>query len=272
MPRGTGCEGAETGSRATLGTVSRAGSALPGRVPRRAARIRVVWLPAAVSAAALGYAAYAAAWPSSQRWGRSLCRLPGGRGEIALTFDDGPGKDTLSLLEMLETLDVKATFFVCGRNVERRPEVARSIATASHAIGNHTYTHPLLTVCPPARVRRELARTQAVIREATGVAATLFRPPYGWRSPVLRELLPEFGLTAVHWTVIGNDWKRDASAIASRVLGKAGDGAIVCLHDAHPSDPAADRSETLKAVRQIVPRIRDRGYRFVRLPVGAEVP
>lgn len=224
-----------------------------------------MWLPAAVSAAALGYAAYAAAWPSSQRWGGGLCRLPGGRKEIALTFDDGPGRDTVRFLEALDALDVPATFFLCGQNVNRNPGVARSIATAGHAVGNHTHTHPRLTFCSYGRVRQELASAQTAISDATGTAVTLFRPPYGLRSPALRRLLPEFGLTSVHWTVIGNDWKREADAIASRVVRKSCEGAIVCLHDAHPTDPAADRTETLRAVRMIVPRLRSRGYRFVSL-------
>ncbi len=234
----------------------------------RVARIRSVWLPAAVTAAALGYAAHAAAWPSSQRWGGGLCRLPGDRREIALTFDDGPGQDTPRFLETLAAVDVKATFFLCGQNVARLPGIARSIAAAGHVIGNHTYSHPPLTFCSPARVRRELAAAQAAIEDATGVTARLFRPPYGVRSPALRLLLPEFGLRPVRWTVIGNDWKWEADAIASRVLRNAGPGAIVCLHDAHPSDPEAGRMQTLRAVRAIIPRLRDRGFRFVPLPAG----
>ena len=229
------------------------------------AKIRAVWVPAALSVAALGYTAYASAWPSSQQWGSSLHRLPGSASEIALTFDDGPSNETPRFLDALEELGVRATFFVCGKNVERRPEVARSVVAAGHAIGNHTYSHPRLTLCSFSQVRDELSRTQDMIREATGVQPTLFRPPYGLRSPALRRALPEFGLTGIHWSVIGNDWKWDAPRIANRVLRRAGAGTIVCLHDGHRTSPVADRACTLEALREIVPRLRDRGYRFVTL-------
>ena len=221
-----------------------------------------MWVPAALSAVALGGVAYAAAWPSSQLWGPGFHRLPGGTNEIALTFDDGPASGTPLFLDALDALNVRATFFVCGRNVVRRPDLARSIVEAGHVIGNHTYSHPRLPICSPLRVRQELVRTQQAIAEATGVRPALFRPPYGLRSPALRSLLPELGLVCVHWTVIGNDWKRDAPEIASRVLRRVREGAIICLHDGCGTDAHCDRSQTLEAVWEIVPRLKDRGFRF----------
>ena len=234
-----------------------------------AARILSVWAALALPVAAAAYGAYAMAWPSSQLWGSSMHRLQRGAREIALTFDDGPSNETERFLAALDRLDVRATFFVCGRNVERRPRATRAIADAGHAIGNHTFSHPRLPLCSDARARSEVARTQEAIGAAVGARPSLFRAPYGLRSPALRRLLPEHGLAGVHWSVIGRDWKLDAPRIARRVLAGAGPGSIVCLHDGHETFPLADRAETLKAVRRVVPQLKDLGYRFVALAPGA---
>ena len=226
-----------------------------------------MWIPATVAAGtALGYAAYATAWPSSQRWGRSVWRLPGSRNEVALTFDDGPSAETPRFLEVLDRLDVKASFFLCGANVERRPEVARAVVDAGHAVGNHSHSHPVLPLLSEDRVRRELSRAQTAIAEATGRTPALFRPPYGLRSPALRRVLPDLGLTSVHWTVIGNDWKWSAARIGERVLRRIRPGGIVCLHDGSTTSENVSREETLRAVRTIVPELLDRGMTFVTLP------
>lgn len=224
-----------------------------------------MWLPLVATASALGYAAYASAWPSAQRWGRSIWKLPGERDEIALTFDDGPSNDTPKFLAVLDKLNVRASFFLCGVNVERRPQVARAIVEAGHAVGNHTYSHPFLPSCSPGRVREEVVRAQSAIVGATGRRPSLFRPPYGIRAPALRQVLPEQGLCGVHWTVIGRDWKWDAKRIASHVLIRSQKGGIVCLHDGDRVRREADRAQTLEAVQEIVPRLQARGLRFVIL-------
>ncbi len=230
---------------------------------QQTATISPVWAPLIASAAALGYGAYAAAWPTSQRWGASLSRLPTDEKRIALTFDDGPSNETARFLEALDRWGVPATFFLCGKNVQRRPGTARDVVAAGHAVGNHTYSHPCLLVRSFSRVRAELVRTQEAIGEATGRRTALFRPPYGLRSPALRSILPELGLTGVHWTVTAMDWAWDQRRIASRIVGRACLGGIVCLHDGEDTKPTTDRSETLQA---IIPVSRDQGYSFVPLP------
>lgn len=191
--------------------------------------------------------------------------LPGGIRDVALTFDDGPSNETARFIDALHRLDVPATFFVCGRNVQRRPEIARMIVAAGHAIGNHTYSHPCLPLCSRTRVSDEVTRTQDAIGSATGETPTLFRPPFGLRSPALRELLPEHGLRGVHWSVIGKDWKRNADQISDRLLQRTAAGSILCLHDGDRTSAVADRSQTLAAVLRVVPVLKDRGLRFVKL-------
>jgi len=229
------------------------------------ATLAFVWAPLLASAAVAGYAAYAAAWPTSQRWGSSIHALPGKAADIALTFDDGPSNETARFIDALHRLNVPATFFVCGRNVKRRPEVARLILEAGHAIGNHTYSHPCLPLCSRSRVSAEVARAQDAIAAATGTSPTLFRPPFGLRSPALRTVLPAHGLRGIHWSVIGKDWKRNADQISDRLLRCMTAGSIVCLHDGDRTSADADRSQTLAAVLRVVPILRDRGLRFVKL-------
>lgn len=194
--------------------------------------------------------------------------LPSGTRNVALTFDDGPSNETARFIDALHQLDVPATFFVCGRNVERRPDVARMIVEAGHAIGNHTYAHPCLPLCSRTRVSDELTRTQDAIGSATGGTPALFRPPFGLRSPALRTLLPAHGLCGVHWSVIGKDWKRNADQISSRLLRRATAGSIVCLHDGDRTSAVAERGQTLAAVLRVVPILKDRGLRFVKLDAG----
>ncbi len=189
-------------------------------------------------------------------------RLAGGGRRIALTFDDGPSNETPRFLDLLARFEIPATFFVCGKNVARRPATARAIVEAGHEIGNHTYSHPLLPLCGPRRTREELVRTQRQIEDAAGVSPGLFRPPYGLGSPALASVLADLGLLRVHWTVIGNDWKWSASKIAGRALAAACPGAIVCLHDGNGARAVADRSQTLQALRRIVPDLRAAGYAF----------
>lgn len=194
--------------------------------------------------------------------------LPGTVPDIALTFDDGPSNETARFIDALQQLEVPATFFVCGRNVQRRPEVARLIVEAGHAIGNHTYSHPCLPLCSQAQVSAEVARTQDVIGSATGETPTLFRPPYGLRSPALRTVLPAHGLRGIHWSVIGKDWRRNADQISDRLLRRTTAGSILCLHDGDRTSAVANRGQTLAAVLRVVPILRDRGLRFVKLEWG----
>src|SRR3954451_6132497 len=111
----------------------------------------------AVGLAAAGIASYGAIAPESEFFGKTIHRLADPK-QLALTYDDGPNDPhTLNLLDVLAKHDVKATFFLIGKYVSAKPEIARRIAAAGHAIGNHTYTHPNLFFCSAARIRKELS-------------------------------------------------------------------------------------------------------------------
>lgn len=217
-------------------------------------------------AVALGCGAYAAAWTTAQRWGATFSRLVTDEKRIPLTFDDGPSHRRARYVETLDQWGVSATYFLCGRNVQRGPENARDLVTAGHPVGNHTYSRPCLLVCSLSRVRAELVRTRQAIGEATGRRTALFRPPYGLRSPALRSVLPQLGLMGVYWTVLAKDYTWDTQRIASRAVGRACRGSIVCLHEVEATKPKTDRTETLRALEAIIPVLLGQGYSFVSLP------
>src|SRR5215469_18391684 len=112
---------------------------------------------AATGIAAAVTAGYQSMAPTGQWYGRTFTGLARGTKQLALTYDDGPNDPhTLRLLEVLARHDVQATFFLIGRYVQRRPDIVRALVNAGHVVGNHTFTHPLLTFKSAPEVRKEL--------------------------------------------------------------------------------------------------------------------
>jgi peptidoglycan-N-acetylglucosamine deacetylase len=222
----------------------------------------VLYSSGAVFGGASALAAYGVVNKSSQLFGPSVFRGPGHRRSIALTFDDGPSEGTLSLLDYLEEKEIKATFFQCGMNVRRHTSIAGRVAAAGHQIGNHTYSHPFLTFRSQAFIDREFSEAQRIISGETGVTPMILRPPYGLRWAGMQAVQERLALLGVLWTVIGNDWKWPAPRIAERILHHSSPGGIICLHDGRTIQPSPDVSQTLSAVSEIVPILKDNGYTF----------
>ena len=127
--------------------------------------------------------------PTGQWYGKTFTGLRAGSRELALTYDDGPNDPhTLRLLEILAKHEIHATFFLIGRYVRRRPDIAREIFRAGHAIGNHTETHPLLIFKSEAEIRRQLSECRTALEEAIGEPSSLFRPPFGGRRPAVLRI------------------------------------------------------------------------------------
>lgn len=207
-------------------------------------------------------AAYGSVSKSSQLFGPSVYRGPGRRRSVALTFDDGPSEGTLDLLEYLDREGIRATFFQCGMNVRRLPQIAGQVAAAGHQIGNHTYSHPHLMLKSPSFIDREFTETQRIIQFETGVVPMFLRPPYGFRWIGMRQVQEKLSLLSVLWTVIGRDWRWGPEHVARYVLSYASPGGIICLHDGRSVSPRPDIRSTLAAVRRIVPVLLDQGYSF----------
>ncbi len=207
-------------------------------------------------------AAYGSVAKDSQMFGPSVYRGPGIRKSIALTFDDGPSESTPDLLDYLEKEGIAATFFQCGMNVKRLPHIAGQVAAAGHEIGNHSYSHPKLPFKSRDFILREFSAAQRVIESETGVTPMLMRAPYGFRWMGMREVQERLLLLGVMWTVIGFDWRWPAQRVSEYVLRHRSPGGIVCLHDGRGVNVRPQIGNTLEAVRAIVPRLRDEGYRF----------
>lgn len=208
---------------------------------------------------------YAVAAPASQWLGRTLVQdAQPSANRLALTFDDGPGEATPLVLDLLRESGIRATFFLCGQNVERYPEYARRIAEEGHEIGNHTYSHPRLLWKTPGKIAWEIQRAQQIITHYTGRAPQLFRPPYGLRWFGLFPVLSQNGLTAVMWSVHGLDWKLPASEIANRILRGVAPGAIILLHDGVPPRESGNRQPTVEALAKILLSLKGQ-YQFVTI-------
>jgi peptidoglycan/xylan/chitin deacetylase (PgdA/CDA1 family) len=211
---------------------------------------------------AAGGMGYAVRGRSSQIFAPSVYRGVRSRRAVALTFDDGPSESTPALLEILAEKRVRATFFMCGKNVRRWPAIARQVAADGHEIGNHTDSHPRLDFHSAEFIYRELALAQEAIQGATGVLPRLFRPPYGVRWFGLRGAQARLSLKGVLWTVIGRDWRLPAERIFDRLLGRAANGAIMCLHDGRALETSPDIRATLDAVEFVIPALKKRGFEF----------
>src|SRR5271156_1138465 len=176
----------------------------------------LIGLTAAAAATAAGYQTMS---PTGQWYGRTFTRGMRGSKQIALTYDDGPNDPhTLNLLDMLAKHSVKAPFFMIGRYVQQRPDIARAVAQAGHVIGNHTFTHSRLIFESAARTRTQLLECHQAVEDAVGDHSNLFRPPFGGRRPATLRVARELGLQTVMWNVPSYDWKDSpAAAIEQKV-------------------------------------------------------
>jgi peptidoglycan/xylan/chitin deacetylase (PgdA/CDA1 family) len=218
-----------------------------------------------VGATAAGYQSLA---PTGQWFGRAFCKGRRGSKQIALTFDDGPNDPhTVHLLEVLSKHNVHATFFLIGRYVRQRPDLAREIGKRGHIIGNHTFSHPLLTFQSPESIRREITQCRDAIQDAVSEHSNLFRPPWGGRRPAVFRMARQLGLEPVMWNITGYDWKATSPEVIEQKVGpniRGGD--VILLHDGGHASFGTDRSATITATDRLITRFLAEGYEFVSIP------
>ena len=223
-------------------------------------------------AAAMGAAGYQSMAPTAQWYGRTFTGLRPGTRQIALTYDDGPNDPhTLRLLEVLAKHNVRATFFLIGRYLEQRPDIAREVVQAGHCVGNHTFTHPLLIFKSDPELHEELTRCRGALQDAVGEDSNLFRPPFGGRRPGTLRVARGLGFQAIMWNVTGYDWNAPPAALIERkISNQMRGGDVILLHDGGHKHLGADRSQTVLATDQIISRYKSEGYEFVTIPQMVE--
>lgn len=215
--------------------------------------------------------AAASLWPRSSWVGPNQSRLTpeaAARGEVALTFDDGPDPDvTPCVLDLLDRHGARATFFCIGRRVEACPEIVAEIVRRGHQVENHTATHPHLFSCYLAPgLRREVETAQETIAVAAGRAPRLFRAPAGLRNPLLDWVLFRAGLRLVSWTRRGFDaLERDPGRIARRLLAGLTPGDVLLLHDGSAHRPRGGNPVVLEVLPRVLDALAARGLRSVAL-------
>ena len=178
---------------------------------------------------------------------------------VALTFDDGPHPDfTPKILKILKDNNVKATFFVIGKMVERYPDGIRLMIKDGDTVGNHSFHHVNLTKLTYSQVRLEWQATNDVIWSITNHDTDFCRPPGGDYNQTVIDAATAEGITTVLWTDDPADYAEPGSKhIESRVLWRISNGGIILLHDGI--------QQTVDVLPDLIRRIKKMGFRFVTI-------
>ena len=186
-------------------------------------------------------------------------RLPRTGGSVALTFDDGPSETfTPQVLDILARYNVKATFFLVGREAEASPALVQRMVAEGHVVGNHTWDHVDLTSLDEEGFRQQIDRTEDLLRAQTGQAVPCVRPPEGRVNSSVIAALNARGLRMMKWNRDTEDWKTPGvDAIVRRATTALTDGRVILLHDGGP-----DMSQTVAALPSIIEGIQAQGLQI----------
>ncbi len=188
-------------------------------------------------------------------------------GDLALTFDDGPGTWTGPILDLLARHDARATFFILGPSVAGNESLLERALTEGHELGVHGWSHRRLTELGEDEIVEEMAAAAVELKRAVGVEARYWRPPYFDADERVRAALAGAGLIEAACTVAPQDYRWPADRTASFVIERLERHAIVDLHDGRPprsrSDPG--REQTVYALDLILAAMAERGFRSATL-------
>jgi peptidoglycan/xylan/chitin deacetylase (PgdA/CDA1 family) len=181
---------------------------------------------------------------------------------VALTFDDGPDpRYTPSILKILKNFNVKATFFVVGKNVRKFPSLLIEEKRAGHFIGNHTYDHPDLTLIDNKHIRNEIITDEKLIEKIAHVKTHYFRPPFNHLSEKAFSITTKLGYSTILWSTVLNDSNNlSPTDIAATLVNRIRSGSIILCHDGR-----RDHTKTVEALPYILKQLRKKGFRFVTI-------
>jgi peptidoglycan-N-acetylglucosamine deacetylase len=188
---------------------------------------------------------------------------------VALTYDDGPNPpDTNELINLLNRLEIKATFFTIGKNIEAHPETVKMLVASGHEVGNHSYSHQKLIWKKPAFVSWEINKTDSLLRELGVTNEILFRAPFGFKRFTLPYILHRMQKKHILWNVDPRDYRENnPELIANHVVENATPGSIILLHDGGGDMPLAlsfaYRTATIAATEIIITKLEAQGYKFL---------
>jgi peptidoglycan-N-acetylglucosamine deacetylase len=197
-----------------------------------------------------------------QVFGEIIPRVQTEEKVVALTFDDGPTQSALDeLLPELRERGIKATFFITGSELERRPDLGRRLVEKGHELGNHSYSHRRMAFKTTGFISQELRKTDELIRDAGYAGVIHFRPPYGTKLLVLPYVLEKEQRKTIMWDIEPDSYKdvaTSSSGIVNHVIPRVKPGSIIILHVMYPS-----RITSREAVPSIIDELHARGFRFV---------
>ncbi|MDE2600016.1 MAG: polysaccharide deacetylase family protein [Rhodocyclaceae bacterium] len=231
-------------------------------------------LALAVLACNHGLLVWGGLWPRSTLLGPNLLRLPAAsaaRGEIALTFDDGPNPDvTPRVLDLLDSANAKASFFCIGENARRHPVLVREIVARGHSVENHTQRHPHhFSLLGPRAIEREIVDAQHTISDISGRAPHFFRAVAGLRNVFLEPMLARHDLTLTTWSHRAYDTRyNDLDAALMRLAHQRRAGDILLLHDGHPAITPRGNPLVLEVLPILLEQLRADGLKAVSLAQG----
>jgi len=185
-----------------------------------------------------------------------LSKIDPSRPVVALTFDDGPGEHTSSILDILQQHGGHVSFFVTGSKIAGNESRILRAFHMDNEIICHAWDHPDLTKLPGRAIKKQLYDTIAEIAKITGTVSLMFRPPYGYVDKKVIKIAKKLGLAIVNWSVDPNDWKiRDAGAVYTYIMNEIKDGDIILCHDIYKS--------TAEATSHLVPELIKQGYQLI---------